>query len=54
VALWDMVAPLAEDEPDLRGQIVFGARALDAVEATFASAILAAWAEGRSSLLVPA
>lgn len=50
VALDDMVAGLLEDEPILGGAIVFGARALDAVERAFADHLLDAWAAGRSSL----
>lgn len=50
VALHDMVATLVEDEPLLGGEIVFGARALAALEARFASHVLDAWAAGRSSL----
>lgn len=50
VALDEMVAGLMEDEPFLSGEIVFGARALDAVERAFAGHLLDAWEQGRSSL----
>lgn len=50
IALHDMVRGLAEDEPFLRGEVVFGARALAAVEAGFARHVLEAWDAGRSSL----
>lgn len=50
VALHDMVASLAADEPDLASDIVFGARALAYVERVFASSLLAAWRAGRTSL----
>ena len=50
VALRDMVASLADDEPDLGPQIVFGARALAYVERVFASSLLEAWRAGRTSL----
>jgi hypothetical protein len=51
VALEDMVGGLLEDEPILGGEIVFGARALNAVERAFADHLLDAWAHDRSSLL---
>ncbi len=50
VALRDMVAYLADDEPELASQIVFGARALAYVERVFASSLLEAWRAGRTSL----
>lgn len=50
IALQDMVQGLADDEPFLRGEVVFGARALTAVEAAFARRVLDAWDAGRSSL----
>ena len=51
VALEEMVAGLLEDEPILGGEVVFGARCLDAVERAFAERLLDAWVEGTSSLL---
>ena len=53
VALHDMVAGLIEQEPSLGGEVVFGARALAAVEAMFANHLLDAWEQGSSSLLPP-
>lgn len=50
VALDDLVAGLLEDEPILGGEIVFGARALDAVERAFTAHLLDAWDRGVSSL----
>ena len=51
VALHDMVAGLVDQEPLLGGDVVFGARALTAVESMFASHLLDAWARDESSLL---
>jgi len=51
IALSGMVAGVVADEPDLAGEIVFGAAALSAVEARFAAALLRNWRAGRSSLL---
>lgn len=50
VALDDMVGGLLEDEPELGGEVVHGARALAAVERRFAAHVLEAWASGASSL----
>ncbi|MEX2293923.1 MAG: hypothetical protein WD691_09070, partial [Acidimicrobiales bacterium] len=44
-------AGLVDDEPFLGGEVVFGARALAAVEVMFARHLLDAWSQGRSSLL---
>jgi hypothetical protein len=44
---------LATQEPLLGGEIVFGARALTAVESRFAGHVLDAWTAGRSSLRLP-
>jgi len=54
IALDRMVRSLADDEPILRGEVIFGAKALAAVEAAFARHVLDAWAGGRSSLRAPA
>jgi hypothetical protein len=51
IALDDMVGGLLIDEPELAGDVVFGARALAAVERRFADALLAAWRMGRPALL---
>jgi hypothetical protein len=53
IALDDMVVPLVEDEPSLGGEVVFGARALGAVEGRFAAHVTGAWRAGRSSLRCP-
>ena len=50
IAAYDLAQGLAEAEPSLAVDIVWGARALLAVEARFASGILDAWAQGDSSL----
>jgi hypothetical protein len=44
---------LARQEPMLGGEIVFGARALAAVEGRFAAHLLDTWEQGRCSLLRP-
>jgi hypothetical protein len=49
----DMAGDLVDDEPELGGDIVFGARALAAVEAPMAGRILDAWHTGHTSLLRP-
>ena len=51
VALRDMAVALAGDEPQLASDIVFGARALSALEARFARHLIDTWGAGRSSLL---
>lgn len=53
VALHDMVDGFVRDEPDVAGDVVFGARALVALEHRFTDALLGAWSAGRSSLLRP-
>ncbi|MCB1016971.1 MAG: iron-containing redox enzyme family protein [Acidimicrobiales bacterium] len=53
VAARDLAQALADDEPACAGDILFGARALTAVERRFSSGVLAAWAEGRTSLRAP-
>jgi hypothetical protein len=50
IAQHDLVAGFLESEPSAAGTVVFGARALVEVESRMASALLAAWSEGRSSL----
>ena len=51
VAAVDLAGGLVRQEPELAGQVLWGARALAEVEARWARAILAAWEDGRSSLL---
>jgi hypothetical protein len=53
IAAWDLADALARDEPVLAQDIVFGARALLAVEALWGGHLLGAWHEGRSSLRRP-
>jgi hypothetical protein len=50
VALDEMVRGLIEQEPFLGGEVVFGARALAAVEGAFARHILDCWQRGATSL----
>jgi hypothetical protein len=54
IAAWDLAGGLAAQEPRLAGEIVFGARALLALEARWAAHLLDAWKQGRSSLRTPA
>jgi hypothetical protein len=51
IALHDMAGALARDEPALARDIIFGARALEMLEARFSEHLLNAWSAGRSSLL---
>jgi hypothetical protein len=51
VALTELATALADQEPALAADIVFGGQALMNVEARFAEHLLAAWRTGRSSLL---
>jgi hypothetical protein len=50
IALHDMAGALARDEPALARDIIFGARALETLEARFSEHLLNAWSAGRSSL----
>jgi hypothetical protein len=50
IAIDDLVGGLLSDEPQLAGDVVFGARALAAVEGRFADSLLVAWGDGRSAL----
>ena len=50
VARSRLAGGLARQEPDLSADIVFGARALSAVEARFAGHLLESWDQGLSSL----
>lgn len=54
IAVDGMVAGLLGDEPALAGDVLFGARALQAIEARFAGRVLDSWKAGRSSLRAPA
>jgi hypothetical protein len=53
MAMYDLCAALAKDEPALADSIVFGAAACLYVDGRFARQVMNAWADGRSSL-VPA
>jgi hypothetical protein len=53
IAAWDLADALGAQEPELAGDILFGAWALLALEATSAEALLGAWSEGRTSLTRP-
>jgi hypothetical protein len=53
IAAVDLAGGLARQQPELAGDILWGARALLALEARWARHVLGAWAEGRSSLLAP-
>jgi hypothetical protein len=53
VALHRLAGGLAAAEPALAGDILFGARAVTAVEGRFARHLLDSWAAGRTSLLAP-
>jgi hypothetical protein len=48
-----LVAGLVEQEPDLAGDILFGARALALVEGAWAQHVLSCWERGETSLLKP-
>lgn len=50
VAGRDLAQGLADDEPALAGEILFGAQALMAVEGRFAAMVLGAWERDESSL----
>lgn len=54
IALEDMVRGLVEEQPELGAGVLFGARALMAVERRFSERMLGAWSGGTSSLLAPA
>ena len=53
IASHDMAGGLALAEPQLAGDILFGARALALVERRFAEHVLDAWERGEGSLLAP-
>jgi hypothetical protein len=54
IAAWDLAGGLARLEPELAAQILFGARALLALEALWAEHVLNSWRGGASSLLATA
>jgi hypothetical protein len=53
IAAYDLAGGLARQEPELAGDIVFGARALLHLEDRSGRRVLAAWGEGESSLRRP-
>ena len=53
LAARDLAGGLTRAEPQLAGDILFGAQALTAVEQRFTQHLLTAWESGRSSLLAP-
>jgi hypothetical protein len=53
IAAWDLAGGLARDEPDLAGDILFGARALLALEARWAEHLMGCWEAGGTSLRRP-
>jgi hypothetical protein len=54
IAVRDMAGALAADEPELAGDVLWGAAAVIALEAAFARRLIGAWDAGRSSLLAAA
>jgi hypothetical protein len=54
IAAWDLAGGLAADEPEVAADILFGARALLAVEARWATHLMDSWERGESSLREPA
>lgn len=53
IAAYDLAGGLARQEPELAGDILFGARALLYLEDRFARGLLAAWEAGETSLRRP-
>jgi hypothetical protein len=53
IAAVDLAGGLARQEPELTAQILWGAKALVELEGRWATHLLGAWEEGRSSLLMP-
>jgi hypothetical protein len=53
IAAWDLAGGLAREEPALAGEILFGARALLALEARWGEHLLGSWEQGRTSLRRP-
>ena len=54
IAAYDLAGGLAKREPGLAADILFGARALLLLEASFAAPLLRAWQAGETSLREPA
>ncbi|MDX6603368.1 MAG: hypothetical protein QOF13_2570, partial [Solirubrobacterales bacterium] len=53
IAAYDLAGGLAKAEPELVGDIIFGARALLHLEGRFAARLLSAWEAGETSLRRP-
>jgi hypothetical protein len=53
IAAWDLANALARVEPEIARDILFGARALLALEARWAGHLLSSWSRGETSLLQP-
>lgn len=53
IALDEMVGALIDQDPSLSGGVLFGARALGAIEGRFTDHLLTAWEAGNSSLSAP-
>jgi hypothetical protein len=53
IAAFDMAGGLARQQPELAGDILFGARALLALEAAAARHVLGAWKRGETAMLRP-
>jgi Iron-containing redox enzyme len=53
IAVDDLVGGLLEVEPDQAGAVLFGARAVELVERTFADHVVSAWRNNRTSLWTP-
>jgi Iron-containing redox enzyme len=53
IAAWDLADTLAREQPELAGDILFGARSLLALEAEWAGHLLSSWTRGESSLTRP-
>jgi len=51
IAAVDLAGGLARAEPDVAGDIIWGARALALVEANWARHLMDAWEQGATSLL---
>jgi hypothetical protein len=53
IASVDLAGGLVRAEPALAGDLLWGARTLAAIESRWSASLLAAWGEGRTSLLSP-
>ena len=53
IAVYDMAQGLAQSEPEITGDILFGVRALLHLDGRFAGHLLGSWRRGASSLLEP-